>query len=246
MLLARSMLVVSVFVCAQASGAIFYFTDHGAFQDFNMQDGKVLKGIETFEESSAEPGSKYPFPNPLCPGVPRPTFPNGIAEENLCIQSNITPHPLAPTPNPSANPHALFVNGVGFLGSNSIKVGLDEFLQNTLASLDLIFTPAEHTGVGFELSRYAGFGTAGWTIGIFGPGDMLLGMYVIPGPIAPEPAKVFFGVWSDIPIDRINIWGDDEGPRPFGVDNIEMWVPTPGAAGLLALSGLLIARRRRA
>lgn len=237
--------IAAAAVGASANGAVFYFTDHGAFQAFNAADGKVLKGIEDFEESTIDPGGKSAFPNPLMHGLPRPFFDNGIDETNLIIQTNITPHPLAPLPNPGTSQNSLYVNGAGFLGSNSNKVGTDEFLNNLLSSLDLIFTTHDKTGVGVDLSRYQGFGNNGFVIGVYDAANNLLGSYLIPGPVPVEPTKVFFGVWSDVPIGRLNIWGDDMVPSPFAVDNIEMWIPSPGAALALGLGALAAGRRRR-
>ena len=89
-------LVAAVGFVAPAFGEVFYFTDEGAFVQFNATHGKVLKGIETFEESTIDEGGKIAFPNSLCPGIPAPTFPNGLAEPNVCIQTNITPGPCPP------------------------------------------------------------------------------------------------------------------------------------------------------
>lgn len=237
--------IASAVLTTPAFSAIVFFTDHSQFQMFNAMENKVLKGIETFEESTIGPQGKFFFPNSLSSSTVNPFFPNGIEQTNLIIQTNITQHPLAPYPNPSANNNALYVNGPGFIGSNSVKVGTDEFLNGLLSSLDLIFTTQDKTGVGVDLSRYQGFGNNGFIIGVFDHAENLLGSYIIPGPIPVEPAKVFFGVWSDVPIGRLNIWGDDFTPSPFAVDNIEMWVPAPGAAALLGVAGLVGVRRRR-
>ncbi len=241
----RLALAASLFIGAPSFGAVTYFTDQSAFHIFNAADGKVLKGVETFEESTIGPMGKAFFPNSLQNGVPRPFFPNGIEETNLIIQTNVTPAPLAPFPNPGTSQNSLYVAGPGFIGSNSVNVGSDEFLNNLLSSLDLIFTTPDKTGVGVDLSRYQGFGNSGFIIGVYDNGNNFLGSFAIPGPIPFGPAKVFFGVWSDVTIGRLNIWGDDMGPSPFGVDNIEMWIPTPGAAMLLSLGALVAGRRRR-
>lgn len=224
-----------------------YFTDPGLFTQFNISQGKTEKGVENFEESLAPAGSKTAFPNPLQNGVPRPHFPGGIAATNLIIQTNITPAPFAPTPNPSGNQNALWVNGANFINSNSIKIGTDEFLSNQFSSLDLIFTSHDKTGIGFDASTFGGFaqGFAGFQVGVFDDFNTLIGTGFIP-PAPPEPTKSFFGVWSPVPIGRVNIWGMFSVPQPFAVDNIQMWtVPAPGAAALLGLGGLLATRRKR-
>ncbi len=236
-----------VALCGAASGqtAVFY-TEQSQFHANNNLQGKLLKGVEDFEESNALFGAKTPFPNSLQNGVPRPTFPNGIDATNLIIQTNITPGACPPTPNPSNSQSALWVNGAGFIGSNSIKVGTDEFLQGLFTSIDLIFTSNDKTAVGVDVSTFSGFdqGHAGFVICAYDLADNVLGSYLIPA--APsEPTKSFIGVWSPVPIGRLNIWGIFDVPQPFAVDNIEMWVPAPAATSLMGVAGLVFLRRRR-
>jgi hypothetical protein len=240
-------LVAAAFVGVPAMADITYFTDHALFTQFNTLDGKYMKFFETFEESTAGVGEKTPFPNSLQHGVPRPTFDNGIDATNLIIQTNITPGPGPLLPNPSANPQALWVNGPGFLGSNSVKIGSDEFLNGLDSSLDLIFTTHDKTGIGVDVSTYAGFnnGHAGFIFTAFDQFNNVLGSYLMAGATPPEPNKTFFGVWSSTPIARLNVYAIFPQPQPFAVDNIEMWVPAPGAAALLGLGGLGLLRRRR-
>lgn len=240
-------IALALVVAAPVAAQVQFFNHEPTFEQFAVAQGKFLKDIETFEESTAPPGSKQAFPNSLQHGVPRPGFPQGIQATNLIIQTNITPHPIAPFPNPSGNANALWVNGAGFIGSNSIKVGNDEFLSNLFASLDLIFTTNDKTAVGLEISTFTGFdlGHTGFRIGIFDTANALIGVANLPA-VPPEPNKNFFGVWSPVPIGRINIWGDFAVPQPFAVDDIQMWViPSPGAGALLALGGLAALRRRR-
>ena len=231
---------------ALADVAVF-FTEQSTFHQNNNLYGKLLKGVEDFEESNAEFGGKTPFPNSLQHGIPRPTFPNGIDATNLIIQTNITPGACPPTPNPSNSQAALWVNGAGFLGSNSIKVGTDEFLQGLFSSIDLIFTTDDKTAIGVDVSTYGGFnqGHGGFVICAYDLADNVLGSYFIPGATPSEPTKSFIGVWSPVPIGRVNVWGIFDVPQPFAVDNIEMWVPAPGALALLGMGGLAAMRRRR-
>ncbi len=230
-----------------AEASVLFFTDHALFDQNNALNGKVLKGIETFEESQAQEGEKLPFPNPLMNGLPRPSFPNGIDAPNLVIQTNITPGPCPPTPNPSGNARALWVNGANFINSNSIKIGTDEFLYNLFSSLDLIFTTHDKTAIGLEVSTFAGFnqGHQGFIFCAYDQFDNVLGTYLLNGATPVEPSKSFFGVWSSTPIARLNVWGIFDVPQPFAVDDIEMWVPSPGAAGLMLVGGAAAFRRRR-
>ncbi len=250
----RFLTIASCFAFAVASAQVravpVTFDDVNAFRAFNEADGKELKGIETFEEAVIDSGQKITLYDPLTSGVPNPPgspqgFPNGIAEGNLIIQSNITPGPTPPAPNPDpGNPLALYVIGPGFIDSNSVKVGEDQFLNGVWASVDLIFTEPNHTGVGFWLSRFRDFPNGGWTISVYDKNDMVLGVFGVPAPTGPEPNKVFWGVWADPSIGRINIF-DNAGPAPDAIDDIEMWVPEPATLLLLAGGAGLILRQRR-
>jgi hypothetical protein len=235
-------------VCAgSAPGQTTFFTEQFNFETAAQQAGKAMKGIETFEESTAPVQSKTFFPNPLQNGVPQPHFPLGIDETNLIIQTNITPSPAPLLPNPSTNPNALWVNGTGFIGSNSIKVGTDEFLNSLFSSIDIIFPAADKTAVGLDASVFSGFaaGHSGFTLSAFDSSNNLLGLFFVP-PGLPEPNKSFMGVLSTTPIGRVNVWGHFSVPQPFAVDDIQMWVvPAPGSIGLALTLGCVASRRRR-
>lgn len=244
-----SLVALAGFPAVSLASTIQFFSSEPSFHQFVDGQGKVLKDIEDFEESDAPFGSKTPFPNSLQNGVPRPYFDNGINATNLIIQTNITQGPTPATPNPSANPNALWVNGAGFIGSNSIKVGTDEFLNNLYSSIDLIFTTDEKTAIAVDVSTYANFnqGHGGFLMSVYDTSDNVLGTYLIAGPTPPEPAKNFFGVWSSTPIGRVNVWGIFSVPQPFAIDNIEMYnaVPAPGTVGALGFLGAFGLRRRR-
>jgi hypothetical protein len=213
-----------------ASAQCQVFFDEVAFHDFILAQGKMLKGIETFEESNIPDFSKQPFPAPLEGNVPNTVggigFPEGLLEKNLVIQDNITPGPNPPSTNPSGSPFALYVLGVGAVGSNSKKVGEDlEVLTAQEASLDLLFTEPNHTAVGFELSHFAGFGNGDWHVTVYDKNDVEIGKFLVPDSGIPEPEKAFFGIWCSTSIGRINIW--DVGLIPDAIDDIEMWLPAP-------------------
>ena len=206
---------------------VTFFTEKSGFEAFMLQNGKMLKGVETFEESNVPPGRIMCIRDPLQGNVPNVDasgygFPEGLAEKNLIIQTNITPGPNPPAPNPWGAPCAIFVFGQGYADSNSIKVG-EYALYDFAASLDLIFTDPNPTGVGFELSRPPPPSpNDGWHISVYNKSDELYGKFQVPpGPV--EPGKVFFGVWRDRTIGRINIY-DKAGLAFDAVDNIQMWV----------------------
>ncbi len=245
-------IVITVAIAAPAVATpVQFFTDKLAFENFNQLDGKFLKGVEDFEESTIPAGAKLAFPNSLQNGVPNVAFPNGITATNLILQTNTLPGPNAPFPAPGVGPQDLFATGVGFAGPNSKKVGEDVgILLGVQVSTDLIFSTDDgvKTGVGFELSRYAGFnaGGSGFVISVFDTAGVLAGSFPIPEP-GVEPNKTFLGFWHD-DIGRINIHDNlapGTQPLPEGIDNIQMWVPEPGTLSLLALGGLMLIRRRR-
>ena len=210
------------------SGDVFWSLSQSQFEDFMSQAGKMLKGVETFEESNIPDGGKVPLPDPLQGNVPNVHanglgFPNGLTEKNLIIQANVFPGPNPPHPEPSGDPFALYVIGPNFLGSNSEKVGEDLFNIGMYASLDLLFTEPNHTGVGFELSRFGDFPLGGWHLTVYDEHDEEISKFLVPAPPTPEPGKTFVGVWSSRSIGRINIF-DEAGPVPDAIDNIQMWV----------------------
>ena len=163
--------------------------DPAEFNDLAMQAGKELKGIETFEESNIPDGAKQALPDPIAGGIPNvhPVtgfgFPTGLDEMNLSVQANLNPGPSAPAAPPTGNPLAMYVVGAGFFNSNSKKIGEDfGILKQIPASIDLIFTEPNKTAVGFELSRFEGFGTgAGWIISAFDKNENLIGKFTISG-----------------------------------------------------------------
>jgi len=208
-------------VSPAATGCRAFF-DADDFRIYNEQHGKAMKGVETFEEAVLQQGLKECFPAPIGP-LPSPAFPNGLEQRNLHIQDNVTPGPSPPSLNPSKNDCALYVIGPGFIGSNSMKVGEDIFLKGLHASLDLIFNEPNHTGVGFKLSRFQGFPSAGWIVTAYNKGDQVIGSFKVPPPTGNEPIKEFFGIWCEQTIGRINIFDQSPDPAPDAIDDIEMW-----------------------
>jgi hypothetical protein len=75
------------------------------FEDFQLEHGKFLKGVETFEESNIPPGADVGLPNPLRGNVRNVDplgigFPTGLEQKNIVIQDNMTPGCNPPNPNP--------------------------------------------------------------------------------------------------------------------------------------------------
>jgi len=206
------------------TGPCTVFNDRAQFEAFNQSEGKLLDGIETFEESNIPIGGKQFLQAPLDQdpntffGI---GFPNGLAQRNLAIWDNVTPGPNPPDLNPSGSMFALYVIGVGFFEATSNKVGSDLFLTGQQASIDLAFGGnAAYSGVGFELSWF--FLQAGWHVSVYNAAGETIAQYQFAGPPEPEPMTSFFGVWCGQSVGRINIY-DDAGAVPNAVANIQMW-----------------------
>ncbi len=190
------------------------FTDQAEFEAFNEGDGKVNKGIETFEEATTGPGEVNAMDDPLCGGIPNlpdgNSFPNGLDQGNLCLQSNLDHAPA--TPNPRGVGGLVSV-GAGFQGTASGIVIANTFVD----SLDLIFSGGSKTGVGFDTLALQG-GTS-VEIQVFDESNNLL--VSATSPASPTGAD-FFGLWCADGIGRINIF--DPGGGSEGGDNIQMWI----------------------
>ena len=200
------------------------FYDRAQFEAFNAAEGKTLEGIETFEESNIPPEGKEPLPAPIDQnpntmfGI---GFPNGLTQQNIAIWDNVSPTPNPPGLNPSGSDFALYVIGTGFFGSKSNKVGGDLFLfTGTPISLDLVFSDARYSGVGFELSWF--FLMASWDVSVYDGLGQTIGEFQFLGAPGAEPSTTFFGVWCAGAIGRINIF-DAASPWPDAIVNIEMW-----------------------
>ena len=240
-----SAVVFAAFLANSALGDIFIFFDEEEFELFNLAQGKFLKGIEDFEESNLAGVPDVAFlDDPLQGNVPNMDlnglgFPTGLITKNLIIQSNVVGL-SAPVPAPGSGlqvhgPDSVF-GGV----PNSVAVGALLDLDST----DLIFTEPNHTGVGFDVIDiiWGGIPDAFVRITVFDKNNQLIAQQDVPGQFD----KVFFGIWSDQTIGRINVGGFSK--LGFGmehVDNIQMWIPAPGTLALLGLAGLMGTRRRR-
>ena len=222
-------LLLSAFnVSASFAGDCQAFLNKQEFEDFQLEHGKSLKGVETFEESNIPPDADVGLPNPLRGNVPNVDpqgigFPTGLEQKNIVIQDNITPGCSPPNPNPGNTGQDLVVLGPGRFGANSKKVGANINQK----SLDLIFPDPghNHTGVGFELGIISA-GDPTWHITVYGKSGTEIGQFVLPGG-EPEPAKAFFGISCDLGIGRINICA---ATNHFEiVDDIQMWEELPVA-----------------
>ena len=197
----------------EAQGELIWFTDQAEFEAFNAGEGKVLKGIEDYEESILGPNAADGFDDSLRSGVPNLPdgfpFPVGMTGlPNLIVQSNFE-HTLF-DPNPRGV-GGLAAVSIGFAGAVSDSVIANTFVD----SLDLIFTD-EKSGVGFNTISFLGANAV--EVNVFSTSNEHLGE--MPSPADPTGAS-FIGVWSPIPIGRINIF--DPGGGVEGADNIQAW-----------------------
>ncbi|MCH8821871.1 MAG: hypothetical protein IH984_00030 [Planctomycetes bacterium] len=223
-------------ICAPPSDLI-WFTNQAEFEAFNQGEGKVIKGIEDFEESIQDIGLFDAFDDSLESGVanspdgfPYPVGMTGLP--NLTVQSNLD-HTLF-TPNPRG------IDGLVAVASGNSGAVSDVVVSDfAVDSFDLIFT-GEKTGVGFSLISFGGAQAV--EVNVFSTTNVHLGEMA---SIADRTGNSFIGVWSAIPIGRINIFDVEDGFE--GADRIQAWGeadPCPwdldgsgavGTADLLAL-----------
>lgn len=138
------------------------------------------------------------------------------------------------------------INGVSFYSDNLFSTMTFSFSASALGNFPT-HAGVVWTDVGNTLSGPTGFGNvlftaydaSGISLGTFGP--VSLGDGVATGGTAEDR---FFGASNPGGISRIEI--SMPNSVDWEVDHVQYaYVPAPGAAGLLGLSGLLVARRRR-
>ena len=197
-----------------AQGGLIWFTNQAEFEAFVPSQGKFLKGIEDYEESILGPNSADAFDDPLESGVanlpdgfPFPVGMTGLP--NLIVQSNFE-HDLFNPNNPrGADALAAFSATAGNFVSDVVIANF------SVDSLDLIFT-SEKTAVGFNTLRFTGPGAM--EVNVFSTTNELLGEMASDS----DPAGTnFIGVWSPVPIGRINLFDVSNGAE--GADNIQAW-----------------------
>lgn len=213
------------------------FLSHPAFVAFNEGEGKELKGTEDFEEGVfaptlqvgvllRDPLNQSPNTDDFGNG-----FPQGLTQRNLYITSSRAAMGL---------PSRLFFEGFPLINSN--KVGAEFDVDETW----IVFPQYEHTGVGLTLDSFGLPAANQWRVNAYDPNFALLASELVDA--VPGQAKTFWGIWAAPGIRLITV---DALPRIDGgggfemVDDIEMWIPSPGAGAVLALAGIAAVRRRR-
>lgn len=210
----KSALFLAVVPVSVAAADLQWFSQQDEFESSMAAEGRVLKGVETFEEAILPPNSIDGFDNPLSGGVPNLPdgfpFPDGLSMLNLTLQSNID---AGDPTEPNAGVGGLGAVSAGFQGAASDSVLASTFVH----SLDLIFSGDAKTAVGFDTVSILGGGTV--DVRVYDTDNVFLGMMSSP----TDPAgSHFIGVSSSVPIGRINIH-DPSGGAESG-DNIQVWM----------------------
>jgi hypothetical protein len=220
-----SLAVAGIAAPAQAQTCTV-FLDQAAFEAFNMDHGKVMKGLEDLEPPISDlPDNQMAVLSPTLEGnVPNVDpatgwgLPNGLLNKNLILQTNpISPN--APDPFPGLE---MALIGRNFFGANnppSVAVGPNWWDE----SLDLIFDPGEnHTGIGFDVSAPLPLGTNTCYIAVFDKNNVEIAKEIVSVSDVPT----FFGIWCEQTIGRINVAAVDQAELGAGelVDNIQMWM----------------------
>lgn len=234
----------------QAQAAILFFTDQATFTAAQSSAGNTLLGTETFEQSTAAPGSIVALNDPLQQGVANGPFLTGLTQP-ITIQSN-TNGGNAATRSP------LGAGGLAAAAAgNSTGVTSDSiFVEDPANSLDLILTSAPQLGgVSFNPLNSNAFGGAGagntLQVQVFDLNEVLLGTTnVIANPMGTN----FFGVQvtDTNTIGRINLFNLSSSVESAGVDNVSLFqavvtpVPEPSTYAMFAIGLLtLVAIQRR-
>lgn len=211
--------VLAALPATVAMGQLEFFDSQDEFEQFNREHGKAQKGVtEDFENNDWPDNDVTAFPAPLVGGVANGPFPEGLRNMNLLIDTG--------------DGGDLVLLTDGFVGAVTDVVGANTFADST----NLHFLDDDKTGIGFDLVDLSLGGMA--DISIYDVNDALIISIEWPSPFTPQ----FFGVWSDVPIGRINIAAQNGGGELL--DNIQMWVPEPASLSLLLIGAVGVLRRR--
>ncbi len=233
--LVRSSLLVAVGTVLPASvagaGTVLY-SNQAFFEGDATGLGLSQLYVETFEENTIG-GAYAMLTPPLSYGVPNTGFPTGLDAPDLSITSYFGGL-MALRPNASYWPNIV-----------STVVGTNSEPDHTI----LQFGGPGALAVGFEVWGIQTFTTGfpdeiAYTIFDIGGGVISAGVFATP----TSDTGAFFGVISDSAIGSIDFNGtrfDGALTAQEYVDNVQAWIPAPGALALFGLAGLVTRRRRR-
>ncbi len=224
--MALALLVIAI-PATTAMAQVEMFTGLDLFEAAASDAGKILKGIEDFEEGIG--AFAGPLPDPLG-SAPNDGFPTGLAFGNIELSSNL----LGINATTTAPGGGMVLLPSDFVGSHTQVVGAITFTDST----DIMFPDGDKTAVGFNVLTNGGPDVQ---VSVF---DMSGAQVFQDVVTANNNDTSFVGFVSSGAIGRINV--ADLGDRGELVDNIRMYqVPEPGTMGLLAFAGLAMLRRRR-
>jgi len=230
--LVRSSLLVAVGTVLPASvagaGTVLY-SNQAFFEGDATGLGLSQLYVETFEENTIG-GAYASLTPPLSYGVPNNGFPTGLDAPNLSITSD-SGGLFALRPNASYWPNIV-----------STVVGPNSEPSHAI----LQFGGPGALAVGFEVWGIQSFTTGypddiDYTIFDIGGGVITSGTFATP----TSSTGAFFGVISDTAIGSIDISGTRFDGALTTQENVQAWIPTPGALALFGLAGLVTRRRRR-
>jgi|GEM_PF-4886528 len=161
---------------------------------------------EDFEE--AEGGGPGGCPSPLVTGVPHPCFPNGMTYP--------PPH-MAPSTFSVVGTPEFVVLGPGFLGPHQTIIGPNRFVDTT--DLEI---PAENLLEGIAMLVVTGMGNGPTTITAFDAGGNQIGQ----GNVNALNKPTFAGFLSAVPIDKVNVSGDQDAGELLEEFCYYDWHPT--------------------
>lgn len=206
-------------------GGTAVFTSRSAFELAAMAAGKVLKGVEDFEEGNIGPLQIAVLGEPL-DGNPNVDgnglgFPSGLSATNIAITTS--------------SGGGLVGLGDGFVGNVSTVVGANSFADATI----LTVTSDVKTAIGLNVADPIGaFGA--YDVAVRAPSGILLFSGIVNAGAANGS---FLGVVTDAfnSIGSIQIAALDAAGAGGGelLDNIQLWVVPEPSTTMLAMFGVL-------
>jgi hypothetical protein len=247
--LVSSGILAAIGFAQPVKAAVSFFVDNpGGFN--TAIGGLVLRGTETWEQSTLAANNITTFSDPLAPGVLNGPFPTGsTAAAGITAQAN-TLGANAVTPSP-AGANGLATASVGFVGSPSDQLSPNSFN----VSFDLIVNPAGNYAGAVRLSPlyFSSVATSSTStpgtviITVYDPSNNLLGTQTVTNVDYSQTDFVGIVATAGSNIRRINLFAStNAATSTAGADDISVYgVPEPSGMALLSLGAALVLRRKR-